>query len=175
MSLYSAIVDLNRELADRNGPLLIDLDDFDCIVAAHFSHDSQHEMGVVLRHSEGHIDLAVRPKIELGVELEEWDDAVGCTLVGGTPGLAILAALPGDVSTRIGLRAVNMGGSAAAVPMVLFSGDGRALQEALIEHDLPYRLVMRLIASPANEEKARYLEQLRSGSPSTLAPDDQHV
>ena len=174
MSLYNAIVDLNRELADRHGPLLIDLDDFDCIVAAHFSHDSQHEMGVVLRHSEGHIDLAVRPKIELGVELDEWDDTVGCTLVGGTPGLAILAALPGDVSSRIGLRAVNMGGS-AAVPMVLFSGDARALQEALIEHALPYRLVMRLTASPANEEKACYLEQLRSGSLSTLAPDDQHV
>jgi hypothetical protein len=172
MSLYNAIVDLNRELADRHGPLLVDLDDYDCIVAAHFSHDSKHEMGVVLRHSEGHIDLAVSPKKELGVELEEWESSVGCTLAGGTPGLAILAALPGEVSSRIGLRAVNMGGSAAAVPMALFSGDARALQEALIEHDLPYRLVMSLTGSPSNEEKACYLEQLSGDSLSTLAPDD---
>jgi hypothetical protein len=174
MSLYNTIVELNCALTDRHGPLLVDLDDYDCIVAAHFSHDSKHEMGVVLRHSEGHIDLAVSPKFEQGVELEQWDDTVGSTLAGATPGLAILAALPGELSSRLGLRAVNMGGS-AAVPMALFSGDARDLQEALIDYDLPYRLVMGLTASPTNDARVPYSKQLRGDSQTTLAPDDQHV
>jgi hypothetical protein len=154
MTLLNAIVELNRALDNRHAPLLIDFDDFDCIVAAHHSHSSSHEMGVVLRHPEGHIDLPVSPKAGQDIELEEWDDSVGCTLAGGTAGLAILASLPGDASIKIGLKAVNMGGPLAPVPMAMFTGDTRDLQDALIKYDLPFRLVMGRVLDSTHERSA---------------------
>jgi len=175
MTLHKAIVGLSRALNNRHAPLLVDFDDYDCIVAAHYSYDPSSEMVVLLRHPEGNIELAVGPKIEQGVELEEWDDSVGCTLAGGTAGLAILASLPGDVSTKIGLRAVNMGGPRAPVPMAIFTGDSRDLQDALIEHDLPYRLIMGRVSGSTHERGGPTYSQLKEMLNAASSPDDQNI
>ncbi len=175
MTLRNAIVDLNCALDNRHAPLLIDFDDYDCIVAAHYSFDPSSEMVVLLRHPEGQIELAAGPKIEQGVELEEWDDSVGCMLAGGTAGLAILASLPGDVSTKIGLKAVNMGGSRAPVPMAMFTGDSRDLQDALIEHDLPYRLIMGRVLGSTHERGGPTYRQLKEILNAASSLDDQNI
>ena len=175
MTLRNAIVELNRALDNRHAPLLVDFDEYDCIVAAHYSFDPATEMCVLLRHPEGHIDLTVGPKIEQGVELEEWDDSVGSTLAGGTAGLAILASLPGDVSDKIGLKAVNMGGPRAAVPMAMFTGDSRDLQNALIEYDLPYRLVMGRILGATPEKSGLSYRQLNEIMNAAFSPDNENT
>jgi hypothetical protein len=46
---------------DRSEPLLVDIDEYSCIVAAHYEYGSQFFLGVVFRHSEGPIDLGVDP------------------------------------------------------------------------------------------------------------------
>jgi hypothetical protein len=175
MTLRNTIIELNRALDNRHAPLLVDFDDFDCIVAAHFSYDATSEMVVLLRHPEGHIELAAGPKIDQGVELEEWDDSVGCMLAGGTAGLAILASLPGDVSTKIGLKAVNMGGSSAPVPMAIFTGDSRDLQDALIENDLPFRLIMGQVLGSTHERGGPSYRQLKEILNGASSSDDQNI
>jgi hypothetical protein len=175
MTLRNAIVELNRALDIRHAPLLVDFDDYDCIVAAHYSFDPITEMCVLLRHPEGHIDLTVGPKVVQGIELEEWDDSVGCALAGGTAGLAILASLPGDVPDKIGLKAVNMGGPRATVPMAMFTGDSRDLQDALIEYDLPFRLIMGRILDSTHDRSAPSSKQLKEIMNAAFAPDNEEV
>jgi hypothetical protein len=57
----TASTKLKRLLADRTEPLLVDIDEDGCIVAAHYEYGSQFYLGVVFRHSEGPIDLGVNP------------------------------------------------------------------------------------------------------------------
>ena len=141
---FDAVRELNRVLADRIEPLLIKIDDNSCIVAAHFSYDTKHSIGIVLRHPEGPIDIGVSPVSDMEQDgVEEWAESVDANLTDGLPGLAIIAGMTEEELHSLGLRAVDEGGPASSVPMVEFSGDVHAFQEALTSKNLPYRLVFR--------------------------------
>ena len=55
----SAVHQLTQLMAQRSEPLLIRIDESDCIVAAHISCDSRFDMGLVFRHPEGPVDIGV--------------------------------------------------------------------------------------------------------------------
>ena len=143
-SKFDAVSELNHALAGRVEPLLITINigEGNCIVAAHYSYDSRHTMGLVFRHPEGPIDIGVSPPSDMNQDgIEQWAESVDANLTDGLPGLAIVAKLTDSDALETGLRSVDMGGPASTVPMVQFRGDPERLQQLLESKQLPYRLI----------------------------------
>ncbi len=144
-SNFDAVAELNSVLADRTTPLLVRLDESSCIVAAHFSYDSKHMMGIVFRHPEGLIDIGTSPP---GDPDENWEESVDSNLCDGLPGLAIVRQLTALEASEVGLQFADFGGPASSAPMIEFRGELHELQGILTKKGLPvdlHRIVTRYL------------------------------
>ena len=140
-SKFDAVSELTGALACRREPLLVKLDENNCIIAAHYTYDSEHDMGIVFRHAEGLIDIGISAPTEVGEHgIEEWAESVDSNLTDGLPGLAIISNFTDMEAAEVGIKIVDTGGPASGkVPMARFSGDIGTLQAMLAEKALPYR------------------------------------